>query len=57
MLGNKEWRGSFEVNLPREWRRLLLHPMAAKVLIPVNRYDIEVSGVVDEPLPLQVAHW
>ena len=29
---------------------------ATKVLIPLNRYGIEVSGVVDEPLPLQVAH-
>lgn len=27
---------------------------AAKVLIPLNRYNIEISGMVDEPLPLQV---
>jgi len=29
---------------------------AAKVLIPLNRYNIEVSGIIDEPLPLQVAN-
>jgi len=29
---------------------------AAKVLIPLNRYNIEVSGMVDEPLPFQVNH-
>lgn len=29
---------------------------ATKVLIPLNRYAIEVSGVVDEPLPVQVAN-
>jgi len=29
---------------------------AIKVLIPLNRYNLEISGVVDEPLPLQVNH-
>jgi hypothetical protein len=29
---------------------------AVKVLIPLNRYNIEVSGMVDEPLPLQVTY-
>jgi len=27
---------------------------AVKVLLPINRYGIEIAGVVDEPLPLQV---
>lgn len=29
---------------------------AVKVLIPLNRCGIEISGLVDEPLPLQVGH-
>ena len=29
---------------------------AVKVLIPLNRYSLEISGMVDEPLPLQVNH-
>ena len=29
---------------------------ALKVLIPLNRYSLEISGMVDEPLPLQVNH-
>lgn len=29
---------------------------AVKVLIPLNRFNLEVSGVFDEPLPLQVNH-
>jgi len=29
---------------------------AVKVVIPLNRYGIEVTGVVDEPLPIQVDH-
>ncbi len=27
---------------------------AIKVLLPLNRYNIEISGATDEPLPLQV---
>jgi len=29
---------------------------AIKVLIPLNRYNLEISGMIDEPLPLQVNH-
>jgi prephenate dehydrogenase len=29
---------------------------AVKVLIPLNRYNLEISGMADEPLPLQVNH-
>jgi len=29
---------------------------AIKVLLPLNRNNIQISGVVDEPLPLQVGH-
>lgn len=29
---------------------------AVKVLLPLNRNNIQISGVVDEPLPLQVGH-
>lgn len=29
---------------------------AVKVLIPLNRYSLEICGIVDEPLPLQVNH-
>lgn len=28
---------------------------AVKVLLPLNRYNLEISGVVDQPLPLQVS--
>ncbi|PKM78367.1 MAG: hypothetical protein CVU90_02370 [Firmicutes bacterium HGW-Firmicutes-15] len=28
---------------------------ALKVLMPLNRYGIEISGEIDEPLPLQVS--
>lgn len=27
---------------------------AVKVLLPLNRYNLEICGVVDQPLPLQV---
>ncbi len=27
---------------------------AVKVLLPINRYGIEIAGALDEPLPLQV---
>lgn len=29
---------------------------ALKVLIPLNRCGIEISGLIDEPLPIQVDH-
>lgn len=29
---------------------------AVKLLIPLNRYNLEISGIVDESLPLQVSH-
>jgi hypothetical protein len=29
---------------------------AVKVLLPLNRYGLEISGIIDEPLPLQVNH-
>ncbi|MEA4925777.1 MAG: DUF3842 family protein [Syntrophomonadaceae bacterium] len=29
---------------------------AVKVLLPLNRYGLEISGIMDEPLPLQVNH-
>jgi hypothetical protein len=29
---------------------------AAKILIPLNRYGIEICGQMDEPLPIQVDH-
>lgn len=29
---------------------------AAKVLLPINRYGLEIAGVVDAPLPIQVDH-
>lgn len=29
---------------------------AVKILLPLNRYGIEISGITDEPLPLQVNH-
>ncbi len=29
---------------------------AVKILIPLNRCGIEISGVIDQPLPLQVSH-
>jgi NAD(P)-dependent dehydrogenase (short-subunit alcohol dehydrogenase family) len=29
---------------------------AVKVLIPLNRCGIDISGVIDQPLPLQVSH-
>ncbi len=29
---------------------------AVKVLLPLNRYGLEISGMMDEPLPLQVNH-
>jgi hypothetical protein len=29
---------------------------AIKLLIPLNRYNIEVPGTIDEPLPIQVDH-
>ncbi len=28
---------------------------AVKVLLPLNRYNLEISGVADQPLPLQVS--
>ncbi|MGS0764847.1 DUF3842 family protein [Syntrophomonas curvata] len=29
---------------------------ASKLLIPLNRYKIEIPGALDEPLPIQVDH-
>jgi hypothetical protein len=47
---------SFSGELTPRMAEAIASSDATKVLIPLNRYGIEVSGVVDEPLPLQVAH-
>jgi hypothetical protein len=47
---------SFSGELTPRMAEAIASADAAKVLIPLNRNGIEVSGVVDEPLPLQVAH-
>ncbi|MDD3365330.1 MAG: DUF3842 family protein [Syntrophomonas sp.] len=47
---------SFSGELTPRMAEVIASTDAVKVLIPLNRYGIEVSGVVDEPLPLQVAH-
>lgn len=40
---------------PRMAKAIASSP-AMKVLLPLNRSGIEIAGVVDEPLPLQVGH-
>lgn len=47
---------SFSGELTPRMAEAIASADATKVLIPLNRCGIEVSGVVDEPLPLQVAH-
>ncbi|PKM78226.1 MAG: hypothetical protein CVU90_02865 [Firmicutes bacterium HGW-Firmicutes-15] len=47
---------SFSGELTPRMAEAIASADAVKVLIPLNRYGIEISGVVDEPLPLQVAN-
>jgi len=47
---------SFSGELTPRMAEAIASADAVKVLIPLNRNGMEISGVIDEPLPLRVAH-
>jgi len=47
---------SFSGELTARMAEAIASSDAVKILLPINRCRIEVAGVVDEPLPIQVDH-
>lgn len=47
---------SFSGELTSRMAAAIASSDAVKILLPINRCGIEVAGVVDEPLPIQVDH-
>lgn len=47
---------SFAGELTPRMAEAIASSPAVKILLPLNRNQIEIAGVVDEPLPVQVDH-